>query len=94
MVNVVGSLGLKLYPPANSLFVVTTSAVAGKFTPKEILLVAFGSPEVIGYWRGTALKRSFAVTEPSSFTGYTTKYCPAESTTYLSLSTLSDPFLV
>ena len=49
LVNVFGSFGLKLYPPlVNSGLDVTTSAVAGKFTPKEMLLVAFGSPDVIG----------------------------------------------
>ena len=49
VVNVFGSFGLKLYPPlVNSGLDVTTSAVAGKFTPKEMLLVAFGSPDVIG----------------------------------------------
>ena len=84
-----------MYPPlVNSGLEVTTSAVAGKLTPNDILLVAFGSPDVIGSCKGTALKRSFAVTDPSSLTGYTTRYCPAESTTYLSLSTFSDPFLV
>ena len=69
LVNVFGSDGLKVYPSANAARSVTTSAAAGTFTPNEILLVACGSPEVTGSCNGRAESRSFAVTEPSSFTG-------------------------
>ena len=48
LVNVFGSDGLNVYPFPNSERSVTTSAPAGTFTPKEILLVALGSPDVTG----------------------------------------------
>ena len=41
-----------------------------------------------------ALTKSLAVTDPSALTGYARTNCPDESTTYLSLLTLNEPFRV
>ena len=69
LLYVVGSLGLNTYPLANCALSVITSLVADTLTPKSICVVAFGVPDVTGSCKGTALVKSFAVTDPSAFTG-------------------------
>ena len=70
------------------------SASAGRFNPSSIFSVAAGNPEFTGNWRFFALSALVDVTDPSSLTGKTCRYWPLLSTTYRSLFTLNDPFLV
>ena len=67
---------------------------AGKLTASSRLSVFFASPASNSNLRGSASDISPPWTDPSSETGNASTNCPAESTTYLSLFTEKEPFLV
>ena len=86
--NVAGLAGSKSSADAN------TVEEAGKFTANSKLSVFLASPASNSNFNGFASVISPPWTDPSSETGSARTNCPAESTTYLSLLTEKEPFLV